>query len=145
MKVYPDANIFITLVLGETREDEAELFFKKSSDCLFSLVVSKTTFGEVNRRLEFKGILLLQKFIDDFTRAGKLEIIEKTGEDTEKAIILNARTSGEFGVNDFTHALLAKRYADVFVTNDFKFIKTASNIVKTESLEYFLKKLQSKS
>ncbi|MBI5036777.1 hypothetical protein HZC09_05535 [Candidatus Micrarchaeota archaeon] len=76
--------------------------------------------------------------IDEFKDAKKLEIVQKTGKDTEDAIRLNSSAGGVFGVNDFTHALLAQRHADVFVTNDLKFIKTASLMVKTFTLEQFL-------
>ncbi len=145
MKVYPDANIIVALVLGEEEEDLAELFLKKSADCLYSIVVSKTTFGEVSQRLENKGTLLLQKFIDDFTQAKKLEVIQKSKDDEEKAIELNEQTSGKFGVNDFIHALLAKKHADVFVTNDRLFTKKASGMVKTLSLGEFLMRLKPKA
>ncbi|MBI5036776.1 hypothetical protein HZC09_05530 [Candidatus Micrarchaeota archaeon] len=63
MKVYPDANVFIAPILGEKNAERAELFFKKSADCLFELVVSKTVLGEVSQRLENRGTLWLQKFI----------------------------------------------------------------------------------
>ncbi len=144
MKVYPDANVFVALLIDEPHGPAAELFFKKSADCLFDIVVSKTTLGEVSQRLENKGTLWLQNFIDEFKDAKKLEIVQKSEKETSEAIRLNQTTGGQFGVNDFIHALLVQRHADVFVTNDLKFFRTASRMVETLTLEQFLAILKPK-
>ena len=38
MKVYPDANIYITYLLGQKGEDEVVQFFKQGISCRFSIV-----------------------------------------------------------------------------------------------------------
>ncbi len=144
MRVYPDANIYLRLLLAEPGEELANRFFKRSADCLFDLAVSKTTFGEVNRRCEGRGSIWLQDHLDKFKGAGKLVVVEKSKEDAAGADRLNFETGNEFGVNDFLHALLARRHADVLVTDDFRFITPASKIVKTMSLSEFLEFLKAK-
>ena len=142
MRVYVDANIYIAYLLGENGEINADKFFKKGIECKFTIIASKTTFAEISLICGKRANILLQKHIDDFKNAGKLEVIEETNEQTQEALRLNENSKKKYGLNDFIHALLAKKHADVFVTNDFKFLATASKIVKTTQLESFLSELE---
>ncbi len=144
MRVYPDANVYVALLLGERDAGLANLFFKRSADCLFTLVVSKTTFAEVNSALGGRGTIWLQDHLDKFRGAGKLEVVEKDGRDVGDAHRLNLLAGGKFGLNDFLHALLAKRCADVFVTQDRAFARRACRMVKAMSLAEFLAALEAK-
>ncbi|MFA5108072.1 MAG: PIN domain-containing protein [Candidatus Micrarchaeia archaeon] len=141
MKVYVDANIYITYLLGEKGEADAEIFFKKGIGCKFIIVASKTTFAEISMICGGRANILLQKHIDDFKNAGKLEIVEKTLEDTQKAMELDLQSKNRYGINDFIHAILAKKHADILVTNDLKFLPTAAEIVKSSRLEKFILEL----
>ncbi|MFA6214615.1 MAG: type II toxin-antitoxin system VapC family toxin [Candidatus Micrarchaeia archaeon] len=118
MKVYPDANIYITYLLGQRGEELAERFFKQGIRCRFSIVASNTMFAEVAQRCGGRGIMLLQKNIDDFQKAGKLETRRVSVEETNESVRMNKASGNAFGLNDMTHALLAGKYADLFVTND---------------------------
>lgn len=138
MKVYPDANIYITYLLGQKGEALTNRFFKQGLSCRFSIVASNTMFAEVAQRCKDEGNVLLQKNIDDFKKAGKLEMVEPSEEDDEMADSLDLKSGKKYGLNDFTHALLARRYADIFVTNDEKFAPAASKLVRTETLRRFV-------
>lgn len=138
MKVYPDANIYIAYLLAEKDEPLIDTFFRQGASCRFTIVASKTMFAEIAQICQGKSILLLQKHIDDFKEAGKLEIVDKTSEDVEKAIELDIKSGKKCGLNDFLHAILAKKYADVLVTNDAKLIPHASKIVRTMKMKDFL-------
>lgn len=138
MKVYLDANIYVTHLLGQRGEEMVADFFRKSAACLFSLAVSKLAFAEVAQACNGTGIMLLQKHIDDFKSMRKIEVIEKTAEDDENAKLLNIQTGRKYGFNDCAHALLAKKHADVFVTDDKKLSELASQFVKTFTLKEFL-------
>ena len=119
MKVYPDANIYITYLLGQKGEDEVVQFFKQGISCRFSIVASDTMFAEVARRCGQNSIILLQKNVDEFKKAGKLELIHENPEIFEGAgPRINRETGKEYGLNHIIHTLLAKEHADVFVTSD---------------------------
>ena len=138
MKVYPDANIYITYLLGQKGEAQADLFFKQGIGCRFSIVASNTMFAEVAQRCREEGKLLLQKNIDDFQKAGKLEIIERTPEELKEALEMGIMTGQKFGRNDMLHALLARNHADIFVTNDKNLAKYASKTQKAMGIEEFV-------
>ena len=142
MRVYPDSNIYLSYILDDGQSAPAEEFFSRSASCLFEIVVSNTTFEEVQRRCENRAIMLIQNHLDEFKKAGKIHIVSKTPEENERAILLNSETGGEFGQNDFIHAILAYRHSDLFVTNDFRFMKNARTIANTLSLEQFLRTLK---
>jgi len=118
MKVYPDANIYITYLLGQRGEGRTDSFFKQGIGCRFSIVASNIMFAEVAQRCGGSGIILLQKNIDDFQKAGKLETLRVSVEETNESVRMNKASGNAFGLNDMTHALLAGKYADLFVTND---------------------------
>jgi len=138
MKVYPDANIYITYLLGQRGEAMADCFFKQGIRCRFSIVASNIVFAEVAQRCQEEGKILLQKNIDDFRKAGKLEIIERTPEELKEALEMGIKTGQEFGRNDMLHSVLARNHADVFVTNDKNLAKYAAKIQKAMSLEEFV-------
>ncbi len=138
MKVYPDANIYVTYLLGQRGEAQADRFFKQGIGCRFSIVASNTMFAEVAQRCRNEGKMLLQKNIDDFRKAGKLEIIERTPEELKEAIEMTVELDGNFGRNDMLHSVLAKKYADIFVTNDRNLANFASKTQKAMSLEKFV-------
>jgi len=123
MKIYPDANIYITYLLGQKGEQMSDRFFKQGIGCRFSIVASNTMFAEVAQRCKGSGIMLLQKNIDDFKRVGKIETHIVNQEETEEAVRMNSASGKIFGLNDMTHSLLAGKYADVFVTNDGDLVK----------------------
>lgn len=138
MKVYVDANVYVTYLLGQSGEGMADRFFRQGISCRFSIVASNTVFAEVAQRCGRSAMMLLQKTVDDFRNVGKLELVEPSEEDDESADRLDLQSGGKYGVNDFTHALLAKKYADIFVTNDEKFIPSATKLVRTFTMEEFL-------
>lgn len=141
MRVYADTNIYVAYLLGEKGEAEADRFFRRGIGCKFILVASNTIFSEIALACGGRALPLLQKHIDDFKDAGKLEVVEENEGQTEEARELNEKTGNRYGLNDFSHAILAKKHADLFVTNDFRFLGTASKIVKTKKLGNFLSEL----
>ncbi len=141
MKAYLDANIYVCYLLGEKGEAEIDRLFEIAAKCRFSLVGSNTAFAEVQRRCGYMAVPLLQTTINKLQKAGKLAIVNENEGEITKAIEMNATTGNRFGRNDFIHAILASRYADVFVTNDREFSGEASKIVETRSLADFLRTL----
>lgn len=123
MKVYPDANIYITYLLGQKGEALSDRFFKQGIGCRFSIVASKTVFAEIAQRCGGQGAILLQKSIDDFKKVGKLEIWNLTTEDIREATALNIEAGLRFGHNDMEHALIARKTGALLVTNDRKLAK----------------------
>ena len=123
MKVYPDANIYITYLLGQRGEEMAERFFKQGIGCRFSIVASKTVFAEIAQRCGGQGVILLQNTVDNFKKAGKLEIWNLTANDTREATTLNIEAGLRFGHNDMEHALIARKAGALLVTNDGKLAK----------------------
>jgi len=71
MKVYPDANIYIAYLLGQKGEAMETASSSRVSDAGFPLWHQNIMFAEVAQRCGGNGILLLQKNIDDFQKAGK--------------------------------------------------------------------------
>ena len=138
VNAYPDANIYITYLMGQRGEELAGKFFKQGIGCRFSIVASNTMFAEVAQRCGESAKILLQKNIDDLRNAGKLEIIEKTPEETRESVDMAVKVDGNFGRNDMLHTILAKKYADIFVTNDRKLAEFASKTQKAMSLEAFV-------
>lgn len=138
MKVYPDANIYVTYLLGQRGEALADKFFKQGISCRFSIVASDTMFGEVAQRCERSAIMLLQKNIDDYKKAGKIELIAENPLIFSLADNLNRKTGRKFGMNDIIHVLLASAHADVFVTSDRNLAAFASKYVKAATLESFV-------
>jgi len=120
MKVYPDANLYITFLLGQRGEEAANRFFRQGISCRFSIVASNTMFAEVAQRCGRSGIILLQKNIDDFKKAGKLEVHEVDKDETDEAVRMNLASGRRFGLNDMEHAIIARKCADIFVTDDKK-------------------------
>ena len=136
MRVYPDANIYVTYLLGQKGEEAADRFFRQGIRCRFSIVGSDTMFAEVAQRCGNEGKVLLQKNIDDLKQAGKLEIIESTPEEKKEAA---GRAFGlDFGRNDVLHCILARKHADVFVTDDRGLAKFASKTQKALDLRAFV-------
>jgi len=123
MKVYPDANIYITYLLGQRGEALADRFFRQGIRCRFSIVASKTVFAEIAQRCGGQGIILLQNTVDNFKKAGKLEMWRLTAEDTKEATTLNIQTGLRFGHNDMEHALIARKSGALLVTNDRKLVR----------------------
>ncbi len=105
------------------------------------MVGSGDVFAEVQHACRGKSTILLQKLVDDLKGAGKLLIIERDEAITQKAVSLNGKTGGKYGRNDFLHALLAQKHADLLLTSDSKFKPEASKIVKTRLLGEFLSEL----
>jgi len=138
MKVYPDANIYITYLLGQKGEALAVKFFTQGLECRFSIVASNTMFAEVAQRCEGNGLMLLQKNVDEFKGANKLEIIEKTPEELKEAVETAVKLGESLGRNDVLHTILAKRCADVFVTNDRNLLKFAQKSQNAMSLKEFV-------
>ena len=139
MKVYPDANIYVAYLLGQRGEELADRFFKLGIGCKFSIVASNTVFAEVAQRCGESGKILLQKNIDDFTKAGKLELLLETPAIFDSADRINMESGEKYGINDVIHVLLATAHADVFITNDAGHARFASRYVKAVSLSEFLK------
>lgn len=142
MRVYPDANIYVSYLLGDAQEELAEEFFNKSASCRYEIVVSKVTFGEIQHVCGDRAGLLMQKHLNEFEKNGKIINVEKTDEDRKKALELNEKTNRKFGINDFLHAILAGQHADMLVTNDLEFKETASRIVRTLTLKEFLAEIR---
>jgi len=142
MKAYLDANIFICYLVGERGEEEIEALFDACVSCKFGIVASKIVFGEVQARCKTSSVILLQNTIDRLRNNGKLEIADISKEDFVRAESLNHESGGKFGINDFCHAILAAREADVFVTNDREFSGEAARIAKTMSLGKFIQTLK---
>lgn len=138
MRVYFDSNLFVAFLLGQKYEAQVERALDKGIGCAFTLVSSPDVFAEVQIACQGTATLLLQKLIDDLKRAGKLEIVLRDEELTNQAVELNEKTGNKYGRNDFIHALLAKKHADLFVTNDLKFKPTANGIVTTKTIAEFL-------
>jgi predicted nucleic acid-binding protein len=140
MKVYHDANIYITYLLGQKGEVQADLFFKQGIGCRFSIVASKTVFAEIAQRCGGQGIIILQNTVDNFKKAGKLEIWNLTAEDTGEATTLNIQAGLRFGHNDMEHALIARKSGALFVTNDRKLARHLNEKFKqgTIGLEEFV-------
>ena len=138
MKVYPDANIYVTYLLGQKGEEKADRFFKQGIGCRFSIVASDTMFAEVAQRCDKNGMMLLQKNIDDLRKAGKLEVVTYTPEEVDEAYEIVLKTCLKYGRNDVLHTILAKKYADIFVTNDRNLSDFASKTQRVASLEMFV-------
>lgn len=118
MKVYVDANVYVTYLLGQRGEELAHRFFGQGISCRFSIVASNTMFAEVAQRCGRSAIMLLQENIDDFEMAEKLEVHRVEKEETNEAVRLNEEAGRIFGLNDMEHALIARKFADAFVTED---------------------------
>ena len=101
----------------------AERFFKQGIGCRFSIVASKTVFAEIAQRCGGQGVILLQNTVDNFKKAGKLEIWNLTANDTREATTLNIEAGLRFGHNDMEHALIARKAGALLVTNDGKLAK----------------------
>ena len=138
MKVYPDANIYITYLLGQKGEQLSDRFFKQGIGCRFSIVASNTMFAEVAQRCGESGKILLQKNIEDFKKVKKLEIIERTPEELREAIARGIETDQIFGRNDMLHSVLARNHSDVFVTDDKSLAKISAKTQIAMSLEDFV-------
>jgi predicted nucleic acid-binding protein len=142
VKAYLDSNVFITYLLGQEGEDEIDCLLKKCAGCSFSVVSSTVVFAEIQARCSGHATMLLQKLTDDLDRLGKLEIFAPDDETRKKADSLNLLGGNEFGITDFMHALLSGKKADLFVTNDFEFMPTASKYTKVKSVSSFLSDLE---
>lgn len=138
MRVYLDSNIYIAYLLDEKNAEEIADFLRKSSDCLFEIVASRTTFEEVAQICGDSAKMLLLQHLDEFRSAKKLTIVERSAEDLERALIINEQTRGEYGLNDITHLLLAQKHADMLVSNDKKLLPFASKFVKAKTVRVFL-------
>ena len=138
MKVYPDANIYVTYLLGQKGEALCDRFFKQGIGCRFSLVASNTMFAEVAQRCGRSSLMLFQKNIDDYKKVRKLEVIAEKPAIFSSADELNRKTGRKYGLNDITHVLLASENADVFVTSDRNLATFASKYVKAVLLESFV-------
>jgi len=138
MKVYPDANIYITYLLGQKGEAQADLFFKQGIGCRFSIVASNTMFAEVAQKCRGSGTLLLQKNIEDFKKAGKLDIVNYTPDDIEEAYKMVMRMGLTVGRNDVLHSILSRKHADILVTDDKGLAKFASKTQKVMKLAEFI-------
>lgn len=143
MRAYLDANIYVCYLLGEEGEEEISELFGTCAGCKFEIIASKTVFAEVQKRCRTSATVLLQALIDRLLPIGKIRMVEMSDEDYEQADSLNSKTGGKFGINDFSHALLAAKYADVFVTNDRQFSPQASGLARTLSLAAFSHVLES--
>ena len=144
MKAYLDSNVFITYLLGQEGEEKIDYLLKKCAGCSFSIVSSTIVFAEIQARCEGRAAMLLQKLIDDLDGLGKLEIYAPDDETRKKADGLNLQSGNEFGINDFMHALLSGKKADLFVTNDFEFMPTAARYTAVKSVKSFLFDLEAK-
>ena len=138
MKVYPDANVFITYLLGQKGEQTADRFFKQGIGCRFSIVASKVMFAEVAKRCGQDGIILLQKSIDGLQNAGKLEIVDYAPDEVEEAYAAVMKMSASIGRNDALHSILSKKYADILVTDDRDLARFASKAQKVMGLAEFV-------
>lgn len=141
MRVYLDSNIYISYLLGEKNAEEIAGFLQISADCRFEIVASRTTFEEVAQICGDSAKMLLQQHLDEFRNAGKLTVVERSAEDLEQALIINEETRGEYGLNDIIHILLAKKHADMLVSNDKKLLPFASKSVKAKTVGKFLSEL----
>jgi predicted nucleic acid-binding protein len=141
MKAYFDSNIYISFLLGEESEEVIGNIFVKGVECAFVIVSSPTVFAEIGKRCGGRGSLLLQMKLDELMGAGKIEIVRDSIEMDSEAAELNERTPGRLGLNDFVHALLAAKHADVFVTNDTELRKVASGKIRAVSLSDFEKEV----
>ena len=142
MRVYPDANIYLTYLLGRRGEGGVQRFFDLGLKCKFVLIVSTTTFAEVQQGAQGKGSLLLQRHIDEFQGAGKIEVISRTPDEVSLAVKYNDQTAKVYGVNDYLHALMARNKADIFVSDDLQFRNEAKKFVCTMTLKEFLSGLE---
>ncbi|MCX6772564.1 MAG: hypothetical protein NTV88_02220 [Candidatus Micrarchaeota archaeon] len=123
MKVYPDANIYITYLLGQRGEALADRFFKQGIGCRFSIVASNTMFAEVAQRCKGSGVMLLQKNIDDYKKVGKLEVHIMENAEIDEAEKLDLASGCTYGQNDMEHSLIARKLADAFITDDKRLAK----------------------
>lgn len=145
VKAYLDSNVFITYLLGQDGEDEADCLLKKCAGCSFSIVSSTVVFAEIQARCDGRATMLLQKLTDDLDKLEKLEIFAPDDETRKKADGLNLQGGNEFGINDFMHALICGKKADLFVTNDFEFMPTASKYTAVKSARSFLSDLEAQA
>ncbi len=141
MKAYFDANIYVSYLLGQKNCDKIDRIFKAGSDCMFSIVMSKTTAIEVAVACDGKGMILLQSHIDMFASKGKLEVLGINAVDDGLAHDLDDKTGHKFGLNDCRHCILAQKYSDIFVTDDRQLAGVSSPLVKTLSACEFLSEL----
>lgn len=140
MKIYLDSNIYLDYLLGQKGEELAAEAFRRSIGCSFTIVSSPTVVEEVI--LACKGnTILMQNLWDNLKKAGKLSIVQKDAATVQEAILLNEKTGGEYGRNDFIHAILAEKHADIFVTRDLEFMPSAKGITRSETLAEFLSNL----
>ena len=138
MKVYPDANIYVTYLLGQNGEALADRFFKQGIGCRFSIVASNTMFAEVAQRCGGRGTMLLQKNIEDFKKTGKFDIVNYTPGDIEDAYNTVMKMGLTVGRNDILHSILSRKHADIFVTDDKDLAKFASKAQKVMKLAEFV-------
>ncbi len=141
MKAYADSNVYLSYLLEERNWRQAEEFFGYCIEGRFTAVSSKFVWHEIIKYADCIGPLRLERFVSDLRGSGRLLNVDCTTEERDLALKLNLETADEFGYNDFMHAILASRHADVFVSNDLKFSPTASKIVKTMTLHEFLRGL----
>ncbi len=142
MKAYLDANIYVCYLLGERGEEEVDRALSIATECKFSIVASQAVFGEVQYCCGNEAVPLLQITMEKLSKPGKIAIEKTTEAEVSEASSLNEKTGERFGQNDFLHAIMAARHADCFVTADRKFAPEASKIVKTLTLDEFLKSLE---
>ncbi len=140
MKAYPDANVYLSLFLGERNEGVAEQFFEKSLDCLFTVVASTVTFREIDRRLDGQATLLLGHHLKHFQEKGKIQVIRP--DHLEEQISLRRKENQpDIGLNDWRHIVLAERHADVLVSNDRLMLLRAKPFVRAVDLDGFIRGL----
>lgn len=141
VKAYFDANIYVSYLLGQTNCEIIDKIFKEGIKCKFSIVASTTIFREIANACEGCGLMLLQTHIDSFKAAGKLQIISESNEENRLAIELDEKTCHEYGENDCRHLIVAKKYADIFVTDDAKLQKLAAASARACTSRKFLSEL----
>ncbi len=142
MRAYFDSNLLVSYFLGQHQESLINGLLKKSASCAFVIVTSDVVFAEIEQVCGERARMLRQDFIDEFKALGKLSIVKRDAQALEEALALNEKTNARYGLNDFTHVLLAKKHADLFVTNDLKFKKMASEHIQTRDAGEFSRLLQ---
>ena len=141
MKAYFDANIYVSYLLGHKNCEIIDGIFKEGIKCKFSIVASNTIFREIANACKGSGIMLLQIHIDKFKAANKLQIIAESTEENRLAVELNEKTGHELGENDCRHLVVAKKYADVFITDDAKLCRLATSTFRACPSRKFLSEL----
>jgi predicted nucleic acid-binding protein len=142
MKAYFDANIYVSYLLGEKNCELIQSIFNLGASCKFSIVLSKTALKEIENATKGSGSMLFQVHIGTFRRMGKLDVILAAEEDRAKAEQINKSLGARLGENDILHCMLAKKYADVFVTSDRALLTYASQRMASFTPEHFLSRLQ---